>query len=362
MDPTGLLDARLTTPGELIAALPYLLGFHPLDSLVVATIQPGAPPTVGLVLRADLPPAGHEREFAEQLCAPLRARNIALAVLVVIGGPPQPPPAVAVLRTALAGLKITVVHALRAESTAAGAVWTCLDDPQRCGRLPDPAASPLAALSVAAGEVTFADREQLHGLVAPHDDDALRRRGHLLDLAVAATTGHHDESTVVNGVRLVRTAAAAAARGQLPSTDEEIVRLAVALSEPLVRDSCLDLCLGPSARAAEQLWLALTRATPAPEVAEPATLAALSAYLRGDGALAGMALERALQAWPGHSLSTVLDGVLQHAVPPPVLARLLTDAIDDAALQRAEDHGRPRKVPFLRHPDPGMDHGSAAAS
>ena len=54
-------------------------------------------------------------------------------------------------------------------------------------------------------------------------------------------------------------------------------------------------------------WLglpaALHDASPDPEAAEPATLLAACALLRGDGALAGIVLDRAQQAWPGHRLS-----------------------------------------------------------
>jgi len=340
MNATAPVVARLRDPSQLVAALPYLLGFHPCDSLVVVTIQPGSPPTVGLVLRADLPPPGHEHELAEQFCAPLRARGTDAAMLVVIGGQECVPAAAAVLRAALAEQGVVVAHAVWAASTASGARWACLDEPDCAGELPDPDASPLAAAAAASGLVTFTGREELQRLVAPDDDAALQRRAHLLDAAVqdaAADSG--DPAAVARDVRLVRAAVAAAADGRLPTDDHEVVRLAVALSEPLVRDCCLGLCLGGTARAAEQLWLALTRATPAPEVAEPATLAALSAYLRGDGALAGMALDRAIQAWPGHNLSTLLDHVLRTAVPPGRLAQFVADATADAELGLVEEGG-----------------------
>ncbi|HEY0637743.1 MAG TPA: DUF4192 domain-containing protein, partial [Pseudonocardiaceae bacterium] len=125
--------------------------------------------------------------------------------------------------------------------------------------------------------------------------------------------------------------------GRLPAGDDEVVRLAVALTDPVVRDRSMKLCLGETADAAERLWQALTRLTPAPEVAEPATLAAVSAYLRGDGALAGIALERAEEAWPGHNLSTLLRFVLAQGVPPSRLSEFLADAVRDAELTLADD-------------------------
>lgn len=410
--------ARLHEPSELVAALPYLLGFHPRDSLVVVTLRPGEPPTIGVVLRADLPPPGEEEAFAEQLCTPLAATGDGTVIIVVVGGPSCVPAAVAVLRAALQQLGVVVAHTVWAAATTPGAAWSTLDAPP-AGRLPSggsgptddspplhggpcadggscadgscggdggrrgdggsrdgggpcggrgscadrggscdcddyghaggvwarcggTVADPPAGVADAVGTAVFADRAELEQLVAPDDDAALQRRGALLDVAVEALAGR-DEPTaalVADGVRLVRDAVDAASAGRLPEDDESIVRLAVALSEPLIRDRCLSLCLGATAAAAEKLWLALTRVTPEPEVAEPAVLAALSAYLRGDGALAATAVDRALQSWPGHNFATLLQGALYHAVPPHRMRQFVTDALADTDLTLADDHPR----------------------
>ncbi|HEY3262612.1 MAG TPA: DUF4192 domain-containing protein [Pseudonocardiaceae bacterium] len=339
MNATAPVVARLRDPAEVIAALPYLLGFHPRDSVVAVTLRPGSPPTVGLVLRGDLPPPGEEHELVDQIRTPLLGSGAWLVLLVVVGGRPEPPPAVvSMLRGALSDAGMVVADVLWAETTAPAARWARLDRPADGGALPDATCGPLAAAAAAAGLVTHADRDELSRLVAPDDDRALRRRASLLDAAVQAAELDHSVGgapSVAHDLRLVLAAVTAAHDGRLPSCDAEVVRLAVALSEPLVRDHALSLCLDDSTGAAERLWLALTRATPAPEVAQPAALAALTAYLRGDGALAGMALDRALQAWPGHRLATLADRVLRNAVPPGLLRQLLADACADAALDLA---------------------------
>lgn len=333
MDTTARAGTWLTHPADLVGALPYLLGFHPRDSLVVVTLRSGSPPRVGLVLRADLPPPGEEDRLAEHLCAPLRASGAGVVMIVAVGGRDSLPAAVAVLRRALGAVGVVVVRALWAESTARGARWSDLDEPDLSGLLPDPTCSDLAAATTVAGLVTFDTREDLAALVAPDPDDVLTRRAVLLDAAVSDDLGDADPASQVE---LVRAAVDAAAAGRLPTGDAEIVRLAVALSEPVVRDSCLGWCRGETADAAERLWQALTRMIPPPEVAEPAALAAMSAYLRGDGALAGIALDRAEQAWPGHNLSTLLCYVISNAVPPARLDQFVRDAAADAALMLAE--------------------------
>jgi Domain of unknown function (DUF4192) len=337
---------KLSNPAELVAALPYLVGFYPRDSMVVVCLQ-GPSPRIGLAVRADLPPTGYEEELAHSLTGPVLARQPAGVILVVVGGG-QPHPllglpgtaAVSVVSRAFDQHGVVPMQAIWAESLDKGATWSCFE---RCcgGRLPDPATSKVAAAITAAGMVTFADRDEMARLVAPDDDQTLARRGALLDAAVGAldrALSEDPDAVIRRHLTLVLDAVDAAGRGELPVTDDQIVRLALALADRSVRDWCLRLCRdddaaegsGCRAAAAERLWLALTRATPAPELAGPATLAAFTAYLRGNGALAGMALERALQAWPGHDLAALLALALETGMPPSTLARIADDAIADA--------------------------------
>src|SRR5699024_5856395 len=76
-----------------------------------------------------------------------------------------------------------------------------------------------------------------------------------------ARMGFEDSCATV-GRALVRLRA-----GSLQLSDPEIVRIAVALSDVRVRDACLALALPPGSSAAltaENLWIALARATPCP--------------------------------------------------------------------------------------------------
>jgi hypothetical protein len=346
---------RLSNPAELISALPYLVGFFPRDSLVAVCLH-GPQPRIGLAVRADLPPRGEEERLARSLVAPVVARHpVGVMLIVVGGGPPHPllglPGAatVSAVSRALDDHGVVTMRTLWAESLDENARWWCYE---RCcgGRLPNPGASQVAAATTAAGLVTFADRDELHKLVAPDADDVLAHRGLLLDEAVreleAELSGDPD-GVVLRHLTLVHDAVEAAGRGELRLTDEHVVRLAVALTDRAIRDQCLRLCRGDGvggpaddrAAAAERLWLELTRATPPPELANPATLAAFAAYLRGNGALAGMAVERALQAWPGHDLASLLGMALETGLPPEALARLADDAAIDAEQTIADDAG-----------------------
>jgi hypothetical protein len=332
-------------PGELLAALPYLLGFHPRDSLVVIAFDGPSGRRVGMTQRVDLPAPAHVPQVSAAVAANvLLGRPAAAAVLVVGGGPPPAapgapapgpaptgpvgppsasPPArpelVEAVTTAVEGRGVPVRLRAWAAGTGAGAAWSCYDACGCRGTLPDPATTPLAATVVAAGVLVHADRTDLERLVAPAAPEVLRRRERLLTRAVDARArdarlGPPEQAP---GRTVVDAALADAAGGRLALDDGRVLALALALADPLVRDTALARCAAPGvAPGAEQLWAALARETPDPEAAEPAALLAACALLRGDGALAGIALDRAERAWPGHRLSGLLRAAWQAGMSP----------------------------------------------
>jgi hypothetical protein len=346
----------MRSPGELLAALPYLIGFHPRDSLVVVAFGGRSGRRVGLTQRVDLPPPEHAPAVCAALAVNVLHGGPAGAGVLVIGGGPAVPSAgageeealpwaelVAVATAALADRGVPVPTRAWAERTAAGAPWACYDACRCRGTLPDPAATPLAATAVAAGVLVHADRAELERLVAPVAHEVLRRRERLLARAVdtASRTGAAPPDPAAAGAA-VDAALADAAAGRLHLDDGRVLALALALTDPLVRDAALVRCAEPGAQGAEQLWAALARETPDPEAAEPAALLAACALLRGDGALAGIALDRAERAWPGHRLTGLLRAAWQAGMPPDRVRECLRAApLPPAALARCR-RGRRR--------------------
>jgi hypothetical protein len=347
---------RMRDPGELLAALPYLIGFHPRDSLVVVALGGRSGRRVGLTQRVDLPPPEHAPVVCAALAGTvLRGGPAGAAVLVVGGGPPADGRAaeraalpraelVAVATAALTGRGVPVRTRAWTAGTAPGAPWACYDGCRCRGTLPDPAATPLAATAVAAGVVVHADRADLERLVAPAAPEVLRRRERLLTRAVdtASRTGAASPDAAAADAA-VDAALADAAAGRLYLDDGRVLALALALTDPLVRDAALVRCAEPGAQGGEQLWAALTRETPDPEAAEPAALLAACALLRGDGALAGIALDRAEQAWPGHRLTGLLRAACRAGMSPDRVRECLRTApLPPAALARSRRRGRRR--------------------
>jgi hypothetical protein len=307
--------------------------------------------SLGLTLRTDLVADDEAPRLAKQLLTPISRQRPTSVALVVIGGDGSPDgdlphrALVAAIDDVLTGAGLPVVHAVWTTETTSGAPWRCYDDPLCAGTVADPAISPLAAATVAAGAVTFGSREELAKLLAPENPAALQRRAALLDAADA----EHPMSARIVAQRLAQLTALhrAAATADPKLSDSLVAEVASALCDHRVRDACLPWCTGSDAAAAERLWLALVRATPAPERAEPAALLALTAYLRGDGALASVALEAALCACPHHSLSGLLRAALDGGLPPELLRKIARDAA--AALRRPGGRSRKQRSRRKKH-------------
>jgi hypothetical protein len=67
------------------------------------------------------------------------------------------------------------------------------------------------------------------------------------------------------------------------------------------------------------LWRDVTRRCDPELVAAPASLLGFTAWRAGDGALAGLALERALAEDPSYSMARLLLDALQRGIPPSVV-------------------------------------------
>ncbi|SFB37941.1 protein of unknown function [Amycolatopsis marina] len=334
--PAGQSTVSLRDPAQLIAATPCLLGFRPTDSLVVIAHRPPTGSRIGVVLRGDLPPPRYRKQLARSLVAPLLAdQALGVTQLVVCaqrkaqaqaGGKPIHSGLVKAVSEVLANAGIPTKHALWVPEIRAGARYRCYQDPTCTGRLPDPATTVAATVMASTGQVTFGSRAEMGRLLDPVDAATLTRRGELLDEWSDSLVTEDSGRVLERDRREVVAALAQSRTGKLRLTDEQAVRLAWALSDRRIRDDCLGLALPAGERRAhdaERLWLELVRGIPAPERAEAACLLGFSAYLRGEGAFAGMALDNALDAYPAHVLAAMLAESIRLGVPPDRLTRLV---------------------------------------
>ena len=208
---------------------------------------------------------------------------------------------------------------------------------------------PVTRAFAASGLRVFASRAELAATVAPADGEtatAMRRATRAAEGQVARCVGRMARA----GRRGARRRLIAAA-GQ-PMVAEAIRRyrcgeaidpefaawVTVALRELRVRDDAWARMLPEHGEAHTRLWADLTRLAQPGYVAAPASLLAFVAWQQGDGALANVALDRALADSRRYSMAKLLRRALDSGAPPS-MARLPMTPEEVAASYDAQEAG-----------------------
>jgi Domain of unknown function (DUF4192) len=313
----------LNRPGALIAALPAVLGFVPEKSLVLVTIDRGE---MGAVMRVDLSArlADTVDRIAE-VAAAVRP-DAAIAVIVDVEGALCPMCAQdfrelsRALTDVLALQEITLVAVHVVDRIAVGGSWHCADMCGARGAVDDPSSSPLAMAAVLDGRRLYARREELQQVVEVTDSARVRRLARRIRKQLNTRGEGGDESARFD-VEYTLDAASRASDGA-DLSDAEAAELACALTDIVVRDTLYALAIGDKAADAETLWAMLSRILPEPWRVEALVLLAFSAYVRGDGPLAGVALDAALRCRGEHRMASMLDTALQSGLRPEKIREL----------------------------------------
>jgi hypothetical protein len=325
MTPASAL--KVSSPAELISAVPYLLGFHPSDSVAVVGFRGRK---VLFAARHDLSPPGADddgaRAGAAHLALVVARQGVDGSVVIGYGEPARVTPAV--LRTAEA-LRRTGVEVLDVLRVTGGRFWSylcdgddgCPDDGWPC---PD-GHSAVAAAATFAGQVALPDRDALVAQVAAVSGverevmsaATARAQARLADLL------GRDMGEPVFARRLRRagrTAIRDAERryrsgGRL--LDDEVAWLGVVLVDLTVRDYAWE-------RTGEEewrlpLWMDVLRRVDPAYAAAPASLLGFAAWRSGFGSLARVAVDRALGQDPEYRMAVMLDEILAYGVSPEMV-------------------------------------------
>ena len=348
---------RLRGPADILAALPYQLGYHPSDAVVVVTLKDRA---IGLVQRIDLPPEEHCGEAVAALLPALvreRPDSVLLVGYETRGG--ESLPVLDALAHSCDELEIDVIDRLVVRDGR----WFAPDCDGGCcpadgAPLSPPEDTPALADFVALEMAPLRDRASLADQLTPDP-----RRGADVDRALATAPAPDDGSGRALPVRRLRWLATwavvsdvSAARPPIDGlSPEEVASLALSLRDVELRDAviawlcpgtlpldCLDDDLVDQLRCSlpARAWSAqpatdisvvagrrlqsriveLCRAVPDAQAAPMLTVLANVAWWLGDGALARTALERALAAEPGYRLARLLDRMIDLAIRPRATA------------------------------------------
>ncbi|GLZ01500.1 DUF4192 domain-containing protein [Actinoplanes sp. NBRC 103695] len=288
---------------DLLTAVPYLIGYHPDDGVVLIGMRDGL---VHLALCAGDP------AVTATLC-----RGHGANAAFVIGYGADVPDAAANAATVADELRLAGVRVLAEIRVHEGHYWR-VSEPLRRYALP--------ASSVAAATATF------HGLRALPSRAAMvaelaavtgAERAAMTDATRRAEARMAELGEREPGedrfARLVRRAGAAAVReaerrhragGRMP--DDTAAWLTVLLVSPAVFAYAWTRLTDDQ----QSLWTDLVRRADQAYVCAPACLLGFLTWRGGQGALARMALDRALAADPDHEMARLLSEVMYRAEPP----------------------------------------------
>ena len=304
---SGLM--QISSPRELLASIPHMLGFHPTNSVVVVAFDADE---VVAAVRADIEVV--RTAMISPLIATLKDIDEAFLAIVYFASSQeattdwQDELAQLIEHSVLDSLLVTPTH------------WRSLlcEDVECCpreGHVLDDAATSLDAFLVFNGSAPFRSREELVSSLQPvtrdeGESDAIRQ-------AFAQETSLSAEHEHLGLIEVF-------ASGREP-TIEDIARLCVAIDDFHIRDALLRSCYDdPHIRSVLKIALHSHIAiVPESLVAPAATLLAGCAWLDGNGVLANVAVARALEVDPDYSLAQLLDRALTHGVPPHVWAESL---------------------------------------
>ncbi|WP_433174408.1 DUF4192 domain-containing protein [Actinoallomurus sp. CA-150999] len=388
---------RLRSPADVVAAIPYLVGFHPTDSVVVLCCG-GVDGTYAI--RLDLTASDALLDHVTDL---ITRRRPAEVILAGYGPGARVTPVVERVGDRLARDGVRLREVMRVEDDR---YWSYLcTDPACCppeGTFVDVRASAVAAAAIAGGLVALPDRDELARMIAPIGGEVtrqatLRAECRLASWAEAAATetaqnrtgsavhdhgGREGNATHApgpaggvgpcpagpaapgsagsavsgaggqagaggragvgggglsrrvagEGVRLVRLLIERARAGGAPPTDEEVAWLGVLMVNLRVRDEAWVRIDDGEIGAHIGLWRDVVRRVAEPYLAGPACLLAFAAWRAGEGALANLALDRALAADPHYSMARLLHELFVSGLPPwSVPLDITPEQLDEAS-------------------------------
>ena len=317
------MPVKIRSAADMVTAVPYLIGFHPGDGSIVVIVCDGR--RVTFAARTDVPdpdaPARHMQQLADWLVPVVRQQQpITFIVVIGYGAAAHVDPALRMVEETLTANGLPVRELLR---VTAGRYFslTC-DNPECCppqGTPFDQDASLVAVQATAAGQVALPDREAVAARFAPVEEAARDRMRHATTAAAARM-----QTLTVAGSDAVQEAGATAFRDSLMKhdgggclSDDEMAWLILLITHPVVRDLAAELTQPHDGHVT--FWAELTRHADESLVPAPASLLALTAWRCGDGALAVLAAEYALQVDPEFELAGLLLYGLQAGIAPSVI-------------------------------------------
>lgn len=316
----------LTSPHDLLSAIPFVVGFKPEDSIILISIKSDS---VSMAMRIDFPPS-LDGDQIDLLMSHLR-RDRAESVLAVFYSSQLTDATSLVIELITSAIQSNDMK-LRESLVVSNQRWRSLlcNDEECCptegSPLPDIHQSRIAVEQVALGKpLPFENMDELVASLAPLPED----RELLKFISQIPTIDYESDPRPLQreGAEAVIDFMADFQAEGLCRDKKLIALVLVRLLDLQVRDFALGSVTEETMNHYFNAWRWLMRIAPEGHVAPVATLFAAVAYERGDGALAQRALDRVETDDPNYAMLTLFRKVFSRAWSP-----------DNFAAMRAELH------------------------
>lgn len=341
------MRVRAREDRDIISAIPYLLGYHPTESVVVVGVTDGR---LGPAARLDVAALAGDPELSGSHLGGMLASAYVPECLIIVFDDDPDLWWLSPLADAFAARDVAVVGGWQ---VGAEHFWP-LADPWDRRPVAELAGSSTAAELVLAGFNPRPDRAALVADLAPYPDAVsarlARQRAGLLPLtnrtriaAIEAWAG------LLGDPAVPRPAAGRSVAPPRPLSDRVTATLLAAVADRSIRDAMLlaTVVPGPALQAChdalradhagDPIWLTATgdlpeqtrceaavevlthlaRASTGRSAADPLAMLAAVHWWVGDGTLANVAVELALHADDSHVLSRLVGRILDVGLPPP---------------------------------------------
>jgi hypothetical protein len=316
----------LTSAHDLITAVPFLIGFHPTNSLVLIAVKDGA---IGLAMRIDLP--SHIDSDEIDLLAHHFIRDQAQAALLVAYMPQERSDGDSLLISLGAGLIRNGIEIQESLLITGGRYRSiiCRDGmccPAAGKALPAIEDSAIAAEHVVAGiPMPYGDISELIDSIAA-DSQSLSKEW------ISAVSGYlvDEDSPEIgplrrDGVEAMLLLLDEFRIGRGPTDQRLVARVIGRMSDVQVRDYAMGVHQEDNYDLFFAMWRELLRLSPVGLVAPIACIVAAMAYENGDGALAQRALDRAISDNASYPLAALLRRVFNAGWPPQSFAQMRSE-------------------------------------
>lgn len=361
MEPAAQTVVKLSGIEDILGALPYRIGFVPTECLVLMCLR-GPRRRDELVVRVDLAPPEHDEAVSAPLLAAVARVQASAAVVVCYtdgADDEEGLPRRQLVDGLVQQLLEREVDVVDAVLVRGGRRWSYHCDNEAC--------CPSTGTPLPVELTTAADRyvaEVVHQGRAPLPDRAalaasIRPPGNVIAQTARSQAYDRAEDVVMSligeaGPTALRQRTLALldevlhrwAEGTHEVSSDEAALLALGFRDRQARDEGMTLALD-HLEVFLGLFVELARYADDPDAAPVCTMLAWAAHAHGQGALAAVAVERALDCEPDYYLAQLLQAALAGIMRPEPIREVIEHVRDDLRAEQLQ-----RSVP-VSPPAPG---------